>query len=136
MRIRPNAGTTFAPAGKRILSRNGRGCVIRETGWDASLCACLRGDQNTAVHKGTRLERPTGSGLPASHLPMQLKQVAVIAPEWVSASVNPAPARSCGCHWMTIRAVIIVARGVTLTSNYISDLLETDAVALPCGEQH
>ena len=35
-----------------------------------------------------------------------------------------------------IRAVIIAAREVTLSSNFLSGLLETDAIALHCDERH
>ena len=35
-----------------------------------------------------------------------------------------------------IRAVIIAARGVTLTSNFLSGLLETDAIVLHCDERY
>ena len=35
-----------------------------------------------------------------------------------------------------VRAVIIAARGVTLTSNFISGLLETDAIVLHCDERY
>ena len=32
-----------------------------------------------------------------------------------------------------VRAVIIAARGVTISSNFLSGLLETDAIALHCA---
>lgn len=35
-----------------------------------------------------------------------------------------------------IRAVIIAARGVTLTSNFVSAILETDGIILHCNEQY
>jgi hypothetical protein len=35
-----------------------------------------------------------------------------------------------------IRAVIIAARGVTLSSSFLSGLLETDAIALHGGYRH
>jgi len=35
-----------------------------------------------------------------------------------------------------VRAVIIAARGVTLTSNFLSGLLETDAIVLHCDERY
>jgi CRISPR-associated protein Cas1 len=35
-----------------------------------------------------------------------------------------------------IRAVIIAARGVTISSNFLSGLLETDAIVLHCDERH
>src|SRR5215469_5398760 len=35
-----------------------------------------------------------------------------------------------------IRAVIIAARGVTLTSNFLSALLETDGLVLHCDERY
>lgn len=35
-----------------------------------------------------------------------------------------------------IRAVIIAVRGITLTSSFLSGLLETDAIALHCDERH
>ena len=34
-----------------------------------------------------------------------------------------------------MRAVIIAARGVTLTSNFISAVLETDGIILHCNER-
>src|SRR5437868_10237780 len=35
-----------------------------------------------------------------------------------------------------IRAVIIAARGVTLTSSFLSGLMETDGIVLHCNEQY
>ena len=35
-----------------------------------------------------------------------------------------------------VRAVIIAARGVMLTSNFLSGLLETDAIVLHCDERY
>ncbi len=35
-----------------------------------------------------------------------------------------------------VRAVIIAARGVTITSNFLSGLLETDAIVLHCDERY
>jgi len=35
-----------------------------------------------------------------------------------------------------IRAVIIAARGVTISSNFLSGLLETDAIVLHCDERY
>jgi CRISPR-associated protein Cas1 len=35
-----------------------------------------------------------------------------------------------------VRAVIIAARGVTLTSNFVSAILETDGIILHCNEQY
>ena len=35
-----------------------------------------------------------------------------------------------------IRAVIIAARGVTLTSNFLSGVLETDGIVLHCDERY
>ena len=35
-----------------------------------------------------------------------------------------------------VRAVIIAARGVTLTSNFLSGLLETDGIVLHCDERY
>ena len=37
---------------------------------------------------------------------------------------------------MNIRAVIIAARGGTISSNFLSGLLETDAIALHADERH
>jgi hypothetical protein len=34
-----------------------------------------------------------------------------------------------------VRAVIIAARGVTILSNFLSGLLETDAIALHCDKR-
>src|ERR1039458_8273562 len=35
-----------------------------------------------------------------------------------------------------VRAVIIAARGVTISSNFLSGLLETDAIVLHCDERY
>ena len=35
-----------------------------------------------------------------------------------------------------MRAIIIAARGVTLTSNFLSGLMETDAIVLHCDERY